>query len=301
MPLPIDDDLDHDDASIEILNQVQLISFKAEPASIGPFGASVLRWQVEGPPGFQLKLRGQGVPKTGELVVQPATTTSFSLIATAGRANRSLGSVVVTVDTTGCETFEPLVNPKSTIKGALKVGVDNNPEVYFRIDPSTIGFGKTPQRFEPIVKFSPGRISFSLRLAKHQDWFPDPSVDIDASFGLTVVDGELDAIGETVSASLDVPWWAWAIPGAIPGLAIALDMGREHAVESGHTAVRGLVQLINFVTVPSKGKRARTVRVDDGNNGAGLIEVTACPHNLLVNFAAISATKAVIEKKKPSG
>ncbi len=33
MPLPTDDDLDHDDASVEILSEVQLISFKAEPSS----------------------------------------------------------------------------------------------------------------------------------------------------------------------------------------------------------------------------------------------------------------------------
>jgi hypothetical protein len=299
MPLPIDDDEPGpDDTGADILGEVQLISFKAQPASIGPFGASVLSWEVEGPPGFQLKLRGQGVPKTGDMVVQPAATTSFALSAHARQASRTLGHVVVNVDTSGCETFEPLLNPKQTIKGTLKVGVDNDPDVYFRIDPSTIGFGKTPQPWLPIVKFAPGRISFSLRLSKHQDWFPDPSVDIDASFGLTVTDGELVAIGEQVSVSVDVPFWAWAIPGAIPGLAIALDGGRERARESAHNSVQGLVQLMNFLTVPSKGKRSRTVRIDDGNNGAGVIEVTACPYNLLLDFAAISATKAVIAKRK---
>lgn len=276
MPLPSTDDLQgQDDASVEILGEVKLISLKAAPATIGPFGASVLSWKVEGPSGFHVELNLLNVPKTGEKVVQPASTTTFRLSARAGRAGRTLGYATVNVDGAGCEAYEPIVNPRSTLQATLRSGVQSNPDVYFRSEP-------------PAVSFSPGRIAFGLRLSKRIDVFPDPAVDIDASFGLAVSDGVLVAIGEQVVVDVSVPFWAWAIPGALPGLAIAIDMGKDTARKSGHDAVQGLVQLINFLATAPQGKRLRTVRIDDGNDGAGIIEVTACPYDLLRHFADIS-------------
>jgi hypothetical protein len=294
MPLPISDDQgSQDETNVDTLGEVRLISFKAEPASIGPFGASTLSWHVEGPTGFQLELNLAVVPKTGQRVVQPVATTTYTLSARAGNARRTLGHVTVSVDSSSCETFEPLLNPRVTLENALKVFVGTNHDVYFRVNPSTIGFGKTPQLFTPIVSFAPGVISFSLRLAKHQAWFPDPSIDIDASFGLTVIDGALAAIAQQVSVSIDVPFWAWAIPGAVPALAIALDMGKADAFKSTREMIDGLVGIINFNTIPSPGKRLRSIRIDNGNNGNGIIEVTACPHDLLVKLAAISASVSI--------
>jgi hypothetical protein len=273
--LGTDDLLDRDDASVEILAEVKLIFFKSAPGTIGPFGASVLSWKVEGPPGFQVELNLLNVPKAGEKVVQPASSTTFRLSARAGRASRTLGYATVDVDSTGCEVNGPIVNPRSTLQAALRSGVQANPDVYFRSEP-------------PAVSFAPGRISFGLRLQKRVNNFPDPDVDIDASFGLAVSDGALVAVGAQVTVDVSVPFWAWAIPGALPGLAIAIDMGKDSARKAGHEAVEGLVQLINFLATAPQGKRLRTVRIDDGNNGAGIIEVTACPDDLLRQFAAIS-------------
>ena len=56
-----------------------------------------------------------------------------------------------------------------------------------------------------------------------------------------------------------------------------------------HEAVLGLVQLLNFFAVFPDGLQLRTVRIDKdetGNNG--IMEFTACPNKLLVDFANIS-------------
>src|SRR5258705_7617866 len=81
------------DDSVDILGEVTLESFKANPTNIGPFGASVLSWSVNGPAGFHVKLASQDVAKTGTRVVQPPATTSYRLSAHAGQASRTLGTV----------------------------------------------------------------------------------------------------------------------------------------------------------------------------------------------------------------
>lgn len=282
MPLPnlgAQDDLD--DTSVEILGEVTLRSFTATPDHIGPFGASNLAWSVEGPPGFHLELVGIRVQKSGERLVMPAATTGYSLTAVAGQARRTLGRVTVTVDVVGCEAYEPLLKPGHTFRAALTNAVQGRPGISLRLPPS--------------ITFSPGRIEFNLRLRKSIDWFPDPTIEIDASFGLAVSDGALVAIGQIVSADASVPWYAWAAPGALPGLAIALDGAREDARKAGREAVEGLVQLLNAVAMAPPGKRNRTVRIDSGNAGFGIIEITACPVDLLKRFAAISGVEVVLE------
>jgi len=63
MPLPISDDQgSQDETNVDTLGEVRLISFNAEPTSIGPFGASTLSWHVEGPAGFQVELNLAVVP-----------------------------------------------------------------------------------------------------------------------------------------------------------------------------------------------------------------------------------------------
>lgn len=278
MPLlDTEDQQERDDAGVEILGEVRLVSFTATPDHIGPFGASHLAWSVEGPLGFHVRLGFVKVQNTGGTVVQPAVTTTYRLSAQAGQASKVLGHVTVTVDGTGCVTYEPILKPTVTLRGALKGGVLNQPGIYFRSEPS--------------VTFSPATISFKLRLAQTIDWFPDPDIDIDGSFGLTVSDGVLVATGAMVSADASVPWYAWATPGAVPGLAIALDGARDKARKAGLGAVEGLTELLNVLAAPPGNRRLRSVRIDAGNGGFGLIELTACPYDLLVKFAEFSAVQ----------
>jgi hypothetical protein len=180
-------------------------------------------------------------------------------------------------DESGCSSYEPIQKPRVTYRGLLLGEIQKIPKVYFRND-------------GPQVTLSPGEIGFSLRLGYQQDYFVDPDVNMDASFGLTVVDGALVATGESISVSIDVPFWAWAVPGAVPGLAIAIDMARDKVEKNAREAITGLVALTNYFTslIEPAGTRLRTVRVDAGNGGDGVIEVTFCPVGLLKRFAGIS-------------
>ncbi len=270
----IDDDQYNDDA-VDILGEVSLTSFKANPTHIGPFGASVLAWSVKGPSGFHVKLNGLQVAKSGQQVVHPTSTTHYRLSAHARQASRTLGNVQVAVDRASCETFE-INNPRSVIQAPVRAGILNSENLYFR---NSTG---------PAVSFSPGRIRLELWLGQRVDYFPNPSIYIDASFGLAVQNGTLEAVGELISVDVSVPFWAWAMPGALPGLAIAISMGKDSVRKRMHEAIQGLGQLLNAFALPPAGKRLSTVRVDDGNNGAGIIELTACSHDLLVKFAEIS-------------
>lgn len=268
-------DQDPGDNGADVLGDVSLKFFNAQPAAIGPFGASVLNWAVEGPPGFHVRLNNRQVAKKGQQVVHPTSTTSFRLSAHAGQASRTLGNVQVSVDRSSCETYD-IGNPQSAIRAPVTAQINNSGDLYFRSDPGIS------------VTFSPGRIRLRLTLAKRQNNFPDPSVDIDATFGLTVNDGALIPFGEQISVDVSVPFWAWFIPGAFPGLAIALDQGKEDARKQTHEAIQGIAQILSFHALPPQGLRLSTVRIDDGNNGAGVIELTACKQDLLVRYAELS-------------
>lgn len=267
-----------DDDFVDMLDKVSLKHFHAKPTAILPFGASVLSWSVSAPAAVRVKLNGLSVAKTGEQVVQPAATTSYRLSAHAGQASRTLGTVQVAVDQANCETWE-LNNPRSTIEAPIKAAINNDDELYFS---SILGLPSL------IVSFSPGRIRLRLRLKKSLDYFPNPSISIDASFGLTVRHGKLEPIGEQISFSISVPWYAWGYPGAVPALAIAMDMARESGTKKMHETIQNLAQLLTAVTFPPPGKHLSAVRIDAGNNGAGVIEVTGCSNDLLKRLADIS-------------
>jgi hypothetical protein len=277
--------MDRTDDAADILGEVSLQSFSAQPSAIGPFGASVLRWAVTGPVGFRVKLNAQFVDKTGEQIVQPIGSTIYRLSAHAGQASKSLGSVQVTVDRSSCESFE-IGNPRSAIEAPVRQGIADSEDLYFRR-------GAAPGGVVPpelTITFSPGRIRLQMRLKKRlKEWYiPNPNVDVDLSFGLVVRDGVMVAAAEQISVDVSVPFWVWAYPGAIPGLAIAIGMAKDDARKRLHDTIQGLAQVLDAFAVRPPGKRLSTVRIDDGNNGGGVVEFTACTQDLMVRFADIS-------------
>jgi hypothetical protein len=278
MPLlGLDDQQDQDDQSVDILGEVSLKSFKATPTNIGPFGASVLSWSVAGPAGFHVELNNANVAKIGQRVVQPTSTASYRLSAHSRQASKTLGTVHVIVDRASCETYD-LANPRSAIEAPVRQAIKNMEGLSFK-DP-----------FPLIVAFSPGRIHIRLHLEKEVNNFPNASVTINTSFGLFVHDGTLEPFGEQISIDISFPWYAWLVPGAALLLPIAIDMAKESARKDIHDMVVGIGQLLNFLASAPLGKRMSTVRVDAGNNGAGVIELTACTQDLLLKFADLSAS-----------
>ncbi len=265
---------DDDEDEIDVLDGVKLTSFTASPAAIQPFGSATVRWSVSGPPGFSVRLNYSEVAKSGQWIVQPTSTTSYRLSAYKGQATKHLGSVQVSVDSATCETYR-INNPKSAIEAPIRAGINASEDLSFTGANSLV------------VSFSPQRIHIRMRLKKDINNFPDPTVTIDASFRMFVRDGALATYNEQVSVAISVPSYAWLIPGAIPGLAIAIDMAREDAVKQMLETIEGLAQLLNLYALPPQGKRLNAVRIDAGDNG-GIIELTACAPTLLVRMTELS-------------
>ena len=266
-----------DDPSVDILSDVVLKSFTANPTSIGPFGASILAWSVTGPNGFHVELNRHNVAKVGSQIVQPVSTTTYRLSAHARQASKPLGTVQVVVDRSSCVIYD-IGNPRSAMEAPLRQGINQSEDLRFRGDTGII------------ITFSPGRIRIRLFLKKDVNNFPDPDVNIDASFGLTVVDGALVPIAEQISVEINFPRYVWLIPGAALFLSIAIDMAKEGATKKMHETIADMVQILNFYALPPLGLRMSTVRIDDGNNSAGVIELTACSQDLLIRYADLSSS-----------
>jgi hypothetical protein len=76
---------------LDKLNQVKLKSFTATPTRIGPFGASVLSWEVTGPTGeFGVELGGTQVPPLSFRPVRPAVTSRYRLSGRVGSSEKPL-------------------------------------------------------------------------------------------------------------------------------------------------------------------------------------------------------------------
>jgi hypothetical protein len=276
MPIPSGGS-DLADEQAHALDDVVLRYFTAQPTVIRPFGASLLAWAVDGgPPGFNVKLNSGYVPPTGEQIVQPAGTTVYRLYAHFGLATKLLATLQVRVDDTGCEPT-PVFNLKHQVAAPVRTGIESHADLYF--DGSD---GVT-------VTIAPGRISFHIHVRKRLSDFPDPTVDIDASFGLTVRDGHLESVDEDVKASVSESWYVWLIPLVPFPLALALAMAQGDAEKGGRDAIRGVVQFLSFfaLTPPGPHMRLTGVAIEVGD-GSGVLQFTWCSDKLLRDFVAIS-------------
>ena len=289
-------DEDDEDAP-EILEKVELKLFRASPTSISSFGHSVISWKVEGPLGFQVLLLSETVPKSGSKIVTPASSTTYHIYARARGILKKLGTVEVTVDNQGCEiiALEDRVSLKPILEGTVEEIIKSPPInslVYFRkivTDPES-----GAQIVHPVFEFSPGRIRLILKLRGRVSDLPDPTIDIEASFGLTVTDGKIVPINDQINVSIAFPWWIYGVPGLQFALIMAIADGEKETRQIVRDAIyNDLAAFFNLFARPSDGKRLRTVKVDKGN-GEGSIVVTACPYNLLTEYAKISESKAVV-------
>jgi hypothetical protein len=229
---------------VDILSDVELVSFTATPDHIGPFGASQLNWKVTGPPsGFHVTLNGSTVPRAGGEIVQPQTSTSYHLNAVAvGGVTKFLRTLTVQVSDSSCET-NSLFNPQVTIAGFLNTQVESKPDLYFNGDTE--------------VLFSPGAIRFKLHLGKSVPRFPDPAVEIDASLGLAVEQGHVVSGTQNINTEVSVPWYVWLLPGTGARIAKAnLD-----ASQSAQELITGIGELSDFLAAFPSPLVKQSVRV----------------------------------------
>ena len=262
------------DRASEILDQVFLDYFRAEPTTIKPFEFSTLSWKVDGPVGFGVKINISPVAKKGTKTVQPESSETYRLYAHAGRYSAFLGCVTVGVDVSQCiSARNDFV--EEFIQIGLKQSIDDDPNLYFR--------DGHPQ---PEVIVTPNKIRFILKLKAEQDDFPNPDVDIDASFGLAVsVEDAITIFNERkivpvnvdVKVNVSFPWYVWLIPGAVIGLSIAINMEQDKAVQKIKASIPDIIERAILVLIQEPtGMEPHTVRIyPDGQ--IGVVEVTFCP------------------------
>jgi phospholipase C len=85
-------------------------NFSATPPSISPGASSTLNWDVQG--ATKVTLNGAEQPATGSMVVNPATTTTFALVATAADGSTAEQDLILTVaqpDLTGLKKINHIV------------------------------------------------------------------------------------------------------------------------------------------------------------------------------------------------
>jgi hypothetical protein len=278
LPLPGDDTVPPLDPVIGV-KDIFLRRLTVEPDAILPFGVAVLSWEVEAPPHVRVKINSEFVEQTGSKVVQPAHSTTYRVVALSGSRSRELGHIDLTVNTSTCSTSE-FANAKAALEAPLNGIIAAMEDLY--------------PRGHQVVEFQENRIVCRLNLGAPVDYFPDPTIRVTCSFAVGVNDGRIVSSAEQVSADVSVPKYVWLLPGSFPALPIALDMAGDKAKAGGFQVIAGMVQLLEFWWSPAKGMRRHSIRVGPSEDGAGMIEVTECPSDLLAQFAAMDVNRAVL-------
>jgi hypothetical protein len=273
-----DDDTGPSDDQVDKLTDVRLNSFTATPSTIGPFGASLLKWSVGGvKPGVRVLLDNGQVPAASQRTVQPQSTHVYRLAAAAGSARKPLGTATVQVNVSTCADAE-LFGAFDFMRNLLKAAIDDEPTTYWS------GFGSDKLS----VEAKDGKIVFHMLFRKRLNNVPDLWVDLDGFFGLAVVDGQFVATGVSAEGSAQFPRWFWFLGGFIAGLALAINEADEKATEQAYAFVDRLVSLLNFLRIPTEGKQPRSVQIGHRDGAPAITYVECADTELQVLADALS-------------
>jgi len=265
----------------DVLEQVTLDHFAANPQDIGPFEWSRLSWRVQAPPGVQLSIDGLMVVSTGEQLVQPLSSHTYSLAARYHSARRDLGTAMVTVHLAACKIKEI-----PNVHGLVTVGIQQAIAQRKDVTLKTV----------PQVTITSDTITVDLQLTKsiniaqlHFSFNAD--VNIRAAFGLAVVAvlppvvfwrKELAPVNIQINTDVGVPWWVWFIPGAIVALPIALGLANGDAQAAAREIVNGIVKGFNEFPDPQSFANLEPHSVSISPDSGGLIDVLECPPPIIV-------------------
>ena len=287
-----------DQRAQEILAKVRLDHFTAEPLTIDPFARSKLSWKVTAPEEFatsgDLAINHTYVAPSGELLVAPESTTTYRLDAQIFDQSKVLGSVTVHVGSAACVALS--AEPVDVITSVIKFNINTDDSgTYFR--PTSV----------PIVIIQDDRMVVRLRLAHKVDWFPDPSIDIDAGFALDVVPvppsgrnrflvgispfqhefHQLAPARENITVDVSFPWYAWLVPGAMIALPIVISGIEQKSQAKATTMVDDIVAALNgwfhqaYVQPPKMDKHDAGFYVNP--QGSQRFWTTFCPVPTMTN------------------
>jgi hypothetical protein len=244
----------------EVLTDVRLVSFTANPPAIGPFSVSRLDWHVAGvTPRVKVRLDNVEVPAISQLVVQPPSTHAFHLAAVAGPARKDLGTVQVQVNLASCSDQE-MLGAFRLMREILFNTINDGSSTYWSgpAGGHIPGFG--PDNLS--VTDKDGKIQFRMVFRKRiGSKLVDLWVTLDGTFGLAVEDGRFVPVVEIARGSANFPKVAGFLLGFLGGLALALNNANEQAQEQARAVIDLLVGTLNTQLILPPGKRARTVQV----------------------------------------
>jgi hypothetical protein len=247
--------------------------FKATPSTIKPFEASVLEWKVTSDIDVAptVKINNQIVPSQGSMTVRPRSSLTYRLLAKNGPQFLQLGQVEVTVDKSDCQ-LGGITDAESILSTAFQTQIEADPELYFLKRVIRQGYTTTVEDSLPIVKVDETGIDLSLRFGKVLNNKPDPSIKADVRFNWIIIDDVIEPNFLKADISVSFPWWAYAIPGAVPGLVIAASLARDNVF----VQIRdGLKQFAAILLQPPMGRRIVSIRTSPALRG--IIETEYCP------------------------
>ena len=248
------------------VKDIALLHLSVKPAKILPFGAAVLRWEVDAPPTVQITINDEAGPQSGTRVVRPTYSTTYRVLAKRGPRATELGRVDLEVDRSACTTTE-FLNPASLIAANIDQAIAMRTDVSIAV----------PTR----VTFQPNRVTCELFLSGAKG----SAIQVKASCGLTVSDGRVAATASQVSADVQIPWYIWMIPGGMIGAAIAKDAAIEKATAAGFAVINGVVRVVEGYWHPADGMARHHIRVGPSEDAGGVLETTDCPTTPLDQLA----------------
>lgn len=255
---------------VDVLENVDLVSFTAAPPQISPFGASELKWTVTGPPtAFFVRLNATTVARNGQEIVEPAQTATYRLSAVAEGVTKFLGIVTVKVDKSACQV-NSLFNPEIAIRGFLAGQLAGRSDVTVQTDPA--------------VTFSPGTIAVKLQFGvTHGD------ATIDATLGLRIQGGHVVSEPTLIYADIAFPVWLQLLSVGSPSVRNAMVQGKATVRKAAQDLVTGVGEFVDFLATFPRGFVKNSVSIGVDDQGHGTIDIQACPNDLLVALTGLSA------------
>lgn len=271
----------NDDAHVEALSSTSLASLTATPQAIGAFGQTVIHWDATAPALVRLQLNGLPVAHTGSRQCQPRVDTAYRLEAHAGTARKSLGAVMVRVDTATCApVLSSFDDPRAMLLRFVKDQILNaDASLYIPMHSVAGPFGSEHLvPFEPEIVFTPGRMRFVIHLSSQTSNAPDPAIEITIEMGLDIdpLDGSLKGFDPVFRGTVDEPWIIDLVP--VYGLIVTLSAGEAQAklpmqFQALVDAIPALVSLV--YPIDSTIERYQTVSIA-GDPADPPIRLVAC-------------------------
>lgn len=282
-------DLIPDPSSLEIpeidysrlgdLSKLKLISLRAEPEEIQPFGTSVISWEVEDDDSrCRIQLNGVAVPTVGSWRVRPDRDWPYYLKGNNGQNIGDLGMVMVRVNTSSCST-DTFSYVNQAVKNMLQQWTREMTGLRLR--------GNATEAIA--VRTGSGNIHFELYLEYVANNLPNPRVDIRGDVAINVIgDGpfqsapRLNGYFQNLNINAYFDWHqSLAIAAGGPVVAVAAAQARDSAEQAARENIDPLWDRVlrspTISGVPPLGTSIHSVQLTEGANGLGEIRRTFCP------------------------